>query len=320
MKESTKIKKNTKRIIRWQIIASIIFLNIGATHVNAQQHYIITQYMFNGLVLNPAYAGSHEAWSFTLMSRHQWSGIEDAPRTQSFSAHGPIDRYNISGGFLFVNDKFGAIELNNIYTTYAYRISSNGGKNHLSLGLQGGVSTFQVDLSNAYLINQSDPALYENNELSVFPNFGVGVYYSTKNVYAGLSIPYIVNNRLNQSSRDLSRQSRHYYFTAGSTHQLNHSVKFKPSLLVRYVDGVPIDVDLNSSLVFNEIIWLGVTYRWQDSFDFILELQVTDNLRFGYSFDLTTSELSAVTSGSHEFVINYRLKKNHHKVYHPRRF
>lgn len=304
-------------------ISLFSFFALSSFHreAQAQQQYIMTQYMFNGLALNPAYAGSHESWSATLMSRQQWTGIEGAPTTNSFTLHGPISKVKgASLGFLFVKDKFGAIELNNFYASSSYRISFDGGKQHLAFGLQGGFSTFNVDLSNAHLIDPDDPALNNKNMSSFLPNFGTGIYYHGKKVFAGISIPYILNNRLNQVNKDKSKQVRHYYITAGSIIVLNHNIKYKPSVLVRYVNKVPIDFDINSSFLFNDIIWLGVTYRLKDSFDFILELQFTDNLRFGYSFDLTTSELKNVTSGSHEFVLNYRFKKKHHKVFNPRHF
>lgn len=304
------------------ILKLILFALISCnSELHAQQQYIMTQYMFNGLALNPAYAGSHESWSFTFMSRHQWTGIEGAPTTQSLALHGPFNKNDgASGGLLFVKDKFGAISFNNVYASYAYRISFDGGKQHLAMGLQGGFSTFNVDLSNAHLIDPDDPALNSENQSSFLPNFGAGIYFHGQKIYVGVSAPFIINNRLNQTENDLSKQERHYYLTAGSIITLNHNIKLKPSAFIRYVNQVPLDFDLTSSFIFNDIIWFGVTYRLKDSFDIILELQFTDNLRFGYSFDLITSELKAVASGSHEFVLNYRIKKKGHKVFHPRHF
>jgi type IX secretion system PorP/SprF family membrane protein len=286
----------------------------------AQQQYVLTQYMFNNLVLNPAYAGSHETWSLTAMTRYQWVGIEGAPRTQTFTAHGPISAdKNSSVGLMVINDTYGAIQLNNFYGAYSYRVSFSSDR-HLTLGVQGGASTFNVDLSNANLIDEDDPALNGDNMKSVLPNFGTGVYYHGRKFHAGFSIPYMHNNRLNQLESDLSRQKRHYYFMAGSDLELGPNLVYKPSFLVRYVSGVSPVVDLNSSVLVNDIIWLGLTYRIQNSFDFIFEIQFTDKLRFGYSYDHLSSELNQVTTGSHELVLNYRIKKNSGKVYHPRRF
>lgn len=291
------------------------------TELHAQQQYIMTQYMFNGLALNPAYAGSHESWSLTLMERNQWTGIEGAPTTQSLAVHGPINRAKDGSlGLLLISDKFGAIELKNFYSSYAYRMSFNGGKQHLSMGLQVGFSTFNVDFSNAQLIDPDDPALNGENLNSFLPNFGAGIYYNGQRFYAGLSLPYFVKNRLSQNDQDLSKQIRHYYLTLGSLIDLSHDLKFRPSLLVRYLNNVPMNIDLNASLIFNDIIWFGVTYRPQDSFGFLLELQFTDKLRFGYSFDLITSQLSAATAGSHEFVLNYRFKRKNNQIFHPRYF
>lgn len=301
------------------LILTLHFLPLMEVH--AQQQYIMTQYMFNGLALNPAYAGSHESWSLTLMERNQWTGIEGAPTTQSLALHGPINRSKDGAiGLLLINDKFGAIELKNFYSSYAYRMSFNGGKQHLSMGLQAGFSTFNVDFSNAQLIDPDDPALTGENLNSFLPNFGAGIYYNGQRFYAGLSLPYFFKNRLSQNDQDLSKQIRHYYLTVGSLLDLSHDLKFRPSLLIRYLNNAPVSVDLNASLIFNDIIWFGITYRHQDSFAFLLELQFTDQFRFGYSFDLITSQLSTVTTGSHEFVLNYRFRRKKNHVFHPRHF
>ena len=204
--------------------------------VQAQQQYIMTQYMFNGLALNPAYAGSHESWSLTVMSRYQWLGIEGAPTTQTLALHGPVNNVDhASGGLLVVKDKFGAIEIYNVYASLAYRISFDQGRQHFSMGLQGGFSTFNVDLSNAHLIDPDDPVFTNKNINSFLPNFGMGLYYHGQKIYAGISVPYLLKNRLSQVESDLSKQERHYYLTAGSILILNHNIKFKPSALMRYV-------------------------------------------------------------------------------------
>ena len=299
------------------IFVVIALLTFGQSM--GQQQYVISQYMFNGLVLNPAYAGTHESWSFTLMTRDQWRGIPGAPSTQTFTAHGAITRSNESSvGLIISNDTYGAIALNNLYGVYAYRMSFDRGRHHLSMGLQGGASLFNVDLSQDDLIDPDDPVL-NNDFSSIMANFGTGIFYNGPKAYAGVSVPFLLNNRLNQSEDDLSRQVRHYYLTGGAILPLSHDVKYKPSFLIRYADGIS-DIDLTTSFLFKDVIWLGVTYRVKNSTDFILEIQFTDNLRFGYSYGLVTSELGQSTSGSHEIVLNYRIKKQHPRVNHPRRF
>ena len=284
-----------------------------------QQQFVITQYMFNGLVLNPAYAGTHESWSFTVMNREQWSGIPGSPSTQTLTAHGGFTRNKESAlGFILSNDAFGAINFTNVYAAYAYRINFGRSRHHLSMGLQGGVSLLNVDLSREDLIDPNDPVL-NNDYNSRMPNFGTGIFYNGPKFYGGISVPFILNNRLNQSDQDLSRQVRHYYLTCGAILPLSHDIKYKPSFLVRYANGIS-DIDITTSFLFRDVIWLGVTYRVKNSVDFILELQFTDNFRFGYSYGLVTSELGQSTSGSHELVLNYRIKKQHPRVNHPRRF
>ena len=299
----------------------IVFTFLSCLYsANAQQQYVITQYMFNGLVVNPAYAGMHESWSFTLMARQQWSGIYGAPKTQTFTAHGPLTKNEeSSAGLVLSNDTYGAISLRNIYASYAYRINFDRGRQHLSMGLQGGVTLFDVNLGKDDLIDPQDPALNQNYSSS-FPNFGTGIYYNAPKFYAGFSVPFLINNRLNQTENNLSKQVKHYYLTGGGVIKLGHDVQYKPSFLIRYVDGLPTDIDVTTSFLFKDVIWVGATYRIKNSIDFILEIQFTNNLRLGYSYDMVTTELNSATRGSNEIVLNYRIKKESSRVYNPRRF
>jgi len=300
-----------------RIVLTILFVLILTKSV-AQDQYIISQYMLNSFALNPAYAGSHQAWSFTLMSRYQLVGVEGAPRTNTFSAHGPI-KNNSSAGLLAVMDKYGPIELTNVYGTYSYRIPFDHDTKQLSVGFQTGFTYFNVDLSNKNLIDPDDPVFNDIKTSNYLPNFGFGVYYQGEKVYAGLSVPYFYNNSLNQIGSGISDRRKYCYLTAGGVIELIQSIKYKPSFLIRYVSNTTLDIDLNSSFVFNDVVWLGITYRVNNSFNFILELQITDNFRVGYAYDLIQSDLNKVSSGSNEFVLNYRIRRKN-KVFHPRYF
>lgn len=277
---------------------------------------MFTQYMFNGLAINPAYAGSHESISATALARIQWVGIEGAPRTQTFSVHSPIPGKNIGLGAFFAHDELGVTEQNTLYLSYAYRMQMSKGT--LSFGLQGG---FRSSSFNYADLGVNDPNLQSSiSEMS--PNFGAGLFYSTDRFYAGASIPVLMNDEIgDESNSDVqSKQIRHFFATAGYVFDLSPVLKLKPSTLIKSVSGAPIEMDINANLIINDLVWFGLSYRSGDSIDLLFDLQINPQLRFGYAYDYTLSDLGQVNSGSHEFMINYRFVFAKNKIVTPRYF
>lgn len=300
----------------WCFLLLILGLGLAS---QAQQQVMFTQYMFNGLVLNPAYAGSHESISVTALSRIQWVGIDGAPNTQTFSIHSPVPGKNVGLGAFFVRDNIGVTTQNNFYLSYAYRMQMS--KGILSFGLQGGFSDTSVSYDELGIADSN----LSGTESTFNPNFGAGVYYLTDRFYAGASIPYILNSGSNNEGNSLpddieTEQIQHYYVTTGTVFDLSHMVKLKPSILVKAVSGAPIEFDFNANVLFDDRLWVGVSYRSFDSIDLLLELQVNQQLRFGYAYDFTTSDLRKVNSGSHEIMLNYRFVFSKSKIVTPRYF
>lgn len=299
-----------------KIYILIIVLSFAATKGLAQQKPVLSQYMFNGLVLNPAYAGSNGYFSTTAMFRNQWVNLEGAPKISNLTAHTNIKGKNIGLGMSITNDQIGVHNDFSIYGSYAYHLKLIYGT--LSMGLQAGFNNLQSNFSELTIQNSSDPLL--TNELSKFKmNFGTGLYFYTEDFYAGFSIPYIIKNRSLQDLdliRDIE-ESRYYYFTAGKVFELSRSVKLKPSGLIRIEDGMPIAMDLNMNFFINDAVNLGCSYRSGDSFISLFEIQLNDFLRFGYAYDWIISDLSNYSQGTHELMLNYRLNlfaPKHHKM------
>lgn len=292
-------------------------VTVGASF--AQQQHMFTQYMFNGLAINPAYAGSHEALSVTVLSRLQWVGLEGAPSTQTLAIHGPLKKDHIALGGLIVRDNIGVTTNHSVYGSFAYKIEHQD--YHISFGLQGGFSNYNTNLSDIRLTNPDDLPFLANGVSSFIPNIGAGVYFYLRNLYAGFSIPELLTGRFNQIDTDLAaRQVRHYYLTWGAVVPINHSIKWKPNILLKLAGNSKPSIDLNSSFLFDDIIWLGVSYRAGASIDLIFELQITHQLRFGYAYDIGTTELNSSNAGSHELVLNYRLSKSAKGLKNPRHF
>ncbi len=292
------------------------FLFFASVVALAQQQPMYTQYMFNGLAINPAYAGSHESISATALARIQWVGIDGAPRTQTFSVHSPIPEKNIGLGAFFAHDELGVTEQNTLFLSYAYMMQMSKGT--LSMGIQGGFRSSSINYGD---LGINDPGL-QSNLSETMPNFGAGLFYSTDRFYAGASIPVILNNSINSiDNSDIeSEQIRHLFITAGYVFDLSPVLKLKPSGLIKSVSGAPLEMDVNANLIINDRVWFGLSYRSFDSISFLFDLQVNPQLKFGYAYDYTTTDLGQVNSGSHEFMLNYRLVFSKSKIVTPRYF
>jgi len=288
---------------------------------SAQQEAMFTQYMFNGLALNPAYAGSHEALSATFLMRDQWTGLPGAPSTQTFSVHSPIRNARIALGLQFIHDKIAVFDQYGVNGAYAYRIFTDKGT--LSLGLQFGLTSYSADLTDLTTQVPNDPA-FQGSVNKTMPNFGAGLYYYTDRFYIGLSAPQLVTNSLSEDVVEIdadARQERHYFLTAGHMFELSRNVKLKPNVLIKAVEGAPVQMDLNLNALFSDVLWVGVSWRSLSDFNGLLELQLTDQLLLGYSYDFAhTTDLSRINSGSHELMLNYRFRYAKNKVITPRYF
>ncbi|MDH5368280.1 MAG: type IX secretion system membrane protein PorP/SprF [Cyclobacteriaceae bacterium] len=296
----------------------VIVLCFMIQNVYGQQQVMFTQYMYNYLAMNPAYAGSHETISATALIREQWTGMEGAPSSQTFSIHSPINYQRMSLGLLVLNDNIGVTNQTGIYASYAYRIPVSD-KGKLSFGLQGGLSTYNARFSE---VSITDPTFSNGNIKEMHPNVGFGLYYNTSRLYAGISTPQLIQNIFDKSNPDSdSKILRHYFTAVGYVFPLNRSLKLKPNVLIKMVDGAPMQIDINANLLIKEIVWIGFSWRSLDSIDGLFQIQVTDQLQFGYAYDfITTTDLSRVNNGSHEIMLNYKFNFYKIRVITPRYF
>ncbi|MEM9832261.1 MAG: type IX secretion system membrane protein PorP/SprF [Bacteroidota bacterium] len=284
----------------------------------AQQEVMFTQYMFNGLALNPAYAGSHDVVSATAIARQQWVGLEGAPSTQTFSLHSPVFNDQIGMGLMLLHDQIGITNQYNATLSYAYRIPLSHGK--LAMGLRAGINSYHADYGEVGIDN--DDAFNQGNIQVWQPNFGAGLYYYNQRFYLGASVPQLLEETFNNGEIGANRGLvRHYFLSTGYVFDLNDDLKLKPNALVKMVEGAPVQFDINANLLIMEVLWLGISWRSFDSVDALLQLQLTDRLQLGYSYDFaTSSEIRSVNGGSHELSLNYRFTIGHQKSVSPRYF
>lgn len=276
----------------------------------SQQYPVFTQYYFNELVINPAYAGNHVQLSLTSMYRNQWVNFPGAPKTFSISGHTSLMHNKIGVGLLVDHDEIGSYSNDHIYGAYSYKIKFTEAT--LSMGLQAGFNVLGADYSSLDL--QHDDGLDESfsNFLNVFkPNFGFGLFYNKKNFFAGFSIPFILNNKVATVQSALAQivEARYYFIRAGSIHKLDRfdKVKINPSFLIRSQEGQPLSLDVNLAFIFYDVLSVGASYRNVDALMTFLDLKLSEHLHFGYSYDWTQSDINVFSNGTHEFMLNYRV-------------
>ena len=302
----------------------LVLLALLSPEGYAQQQAMFTQYMFNGLAINPAYAGSHEAISITGLAREQWTGLPGNPSTQTLSVHAPLRFSRSSWGLLLSHDEQDISQQYGVFTSYAYRIPI--GRGQLAFGLQGGFTQARISLTELHIVtpdHQSDPAFGQDLKTRLLPNIGSGLYYHTDRYYIGFSVPQLLDQPLendNQSPSSKAQLVRHYFLTGGYVFDLNNDLKLKPNFLVKSATGAPIEADFNTNLLIRETLWLGIGYRSFDALNALVELQISPSLRLGYAYDYTISGLRHVQSGSHEFMLNYTIRLSKESILSPRYF
>ncbi len=299
------------------LLASGIALT--AINVNAQQSPAYSQYMFNMLAVNPAYAGSRDVLSMTALYRQQWSGIDGAPKTFSFSADMPVAREKVGLGINLYNDRIGVSNTTGFGTNYAFRIRT--GKGTLALGLSASITQYRADYTSLSTSpnGQSDPSFNQNIN-TVKPNFGAGLYYSTDFFYAGIAVPTLVSYNISGLDSVVSYQKRSFFGMAGVVFKLSDEIRLKPSTMVKYMSGAPMQIDLNANLWLRDIIGLGASYRTGDAILGMIEVQATPNFRLGYAYDYPLTRLRTYSSGSHEIMLRYEFATKRNKIVSPRYF
>lgn len=296
-----------------------VFL-INSSIVYSQQNALYSQYVFNTLAYNPAYAGSRNVVSVSALYRNQWVGIEGAPKTATITADAPFMNERIGLGMQLISDELGITKTTGGALSAAYKIIFNNDA-RLSFGLQGSVSQFNADFTTLKLDAGGggvDP-VYQQNINKVLYNFGSGIYYSSERAYIGLSVLDMLSNRLGRDS-SLAKQSGHAYFATGYVFPLNDDFNLKTGVLVKGVKGAPIQADLNLTLWIKDVIAIGGEYRTSADIAASMELRVSPSVRLGYAYDRSTTSLKSFNTGSHEFMIRYIFSFDQNSSLSPRYF
>lgn len=286
---------------------TILIFMIGLADANGQQRPLQSLYMFDPLLINPAYAGTQVQLSATAIYRNQWVNLEGAPKTFTTTIHSGFLKSKMGLGLILGSDQIGVHSDVNVYGVYSYKIQLSRDMS-LSMGIQGGFNYLESDYNKLNIKNLGDPNL--TGTTSKFnPNVGAGLFLRHKRFYAGFSAPYLINNKVvDLGTNTVVTQHRYYYVQAGTSRNLSANVTFIPSALLRIQESAPFSFDINATFVFYKVVGLGASYRLNEGMVGLFELQVTDSFHVGYAYDFTTSDLNRVSLGSHEIMINYRLR------------
>lgn len=299
--------------------------------LKAQQDSQYTQYMYNTISVNPAYAGSRGVMSITGLHRSQWVGLDGAPRTQTLAMNTPIGLKNQMGlGISIVNDEIGPTSETYFDIDFSYTIpTSDRGK--LSFGLKAGGHLLNVDFQKLTKYDINDPNFENDIDNKFSPNVGVGLYYHTHRFYLGLSAPNILETDhfkesatigSNDSSTFIAEERINYYLITGYTFDLSTEVKFKPALLTKLVFGAPLQVDVSANFLLYERLTLGAAYRWSAAWSAMVGFQLSDSMMIGFSYDRETTELGKAqfNDGSYEVMLRFELFRKYNRMLTPRFF
>lgn len=313
--KNSRVKNN--RLMKTRLLIFVLMLTgWGAV---AQQDAQFTQYMYNTININPAYAGSRGVLSIFGMHRTQWVGLDGAPVTNAASLNTPIGESNVGLGVSFVNDKIGPTNENTFSADFSYTIRTSE-EAKLSFGIKGSLNMFNLDRNKLNPEDQDDPSL-QGFDNKISPNVGAGIYWHTDKYYVGLSVPnFIETTRYSDNDVSINKERMNFYLIGGYVFDLSPNLKFKPAVLAKAVSGAPLQVDASANFLISEKFVLGGAYRWDAAWSAMAGFQITQGLFLGYGYDMETTELRNYNSGSHEIFLRYEFFSNKSKIISPRFF
>lgn len=300
------------------LICSVAFLLQG-NHSFAQQDPQYSQYMFNQMAINPAYAGCKDALSTAAFFRSQWTGIKGAPTTESVTIHGPLKKKKVGLAFAAIADQIGPTKSVGIMGSYAYRIRFLDGK--LSFGLRGGIYNYTYDWSEITYKDPDDPYNTQNKTSQIVPTADAGMYYYSRSMYFGFSGTHLFNGRLVSASHNVgddARFSPHFFFTLGKAWAISDDFVFSPSCMVKTALHSPTTADFNFSFYINKRAWVGLSLRTNLGMVAYTQVNINEKVKLGYSYDFGFSRMDRTGGGTHEIMVNYNFNIYQSKMLSPR--
>ena len=292
---------------RRHIILAILGIGLTGSMASGQLEPLSNQYHFNTLAINPAYTGNREALSITLLHRNQWTGFEGGPRTQTLSMHAPMRGDRVGLGILAMNDRAGVAGMNTFSTSFAYRIRMDEGV--FSLGLGAGITSARNNYQNLVAVNNNDALIPVTTQNYLLPDFSIGLYYYTEQLFLGVSLPFFLTHQFDGATGSFDLVNDYaeytYFFNGGYLLKLSSRWKILPSAMIRFTPVATPQADLNIYAIYNDRFWAGISYRSNRSLVGLFLFQVNNQLAIAYSYDLGVGDIGRYMGGSHEIMIRY---------------
>lgn len=312
------LNRNRTLILKNFFLSVLLFVGVAAI---AQQDAQYTQYMYNTVSINPAYAGSRGQMSIAALHRSQWVGLDGAPTTQTINIHSPVGYRGLGMGFSIVNDQIGPTSETNFDMDFSYTIQM-AKESRLSFGLKGSLNLLDIRFSE---LNQftTDQTLQQDIDNRLSPNVGAGIYYHTNKFYAGLSVPrFLETSHFEESSLSTAKEQMNFYLITGYVWELNSFLKFKPTVLTKITQGAPLQVDVSANFMLNDKFILGAAYRWDAAVSGMVGFNISDGFLLGIAYDRETTALgsAAFNDGSFEVILRYDFISTKDNMKSPRFF
>lgn len=312
--------RDKKIFLRIAVMALLVLRGVA---LHAQQDPQFSQYMFNPLSINPAYAGSRGVMNGALVYRQQWVSFPGAPNTQVLAINTPLRKGKVGIGGEIVRDQIGPKTSIGAYLDYAYRIPLGKGK--LAFGLGAGVLSYRINWSMVDYRDQADAYAQLGNETHTLPDFKFGAFFNNKNFFVGASVTHLnraqYGHYIADSITNTATLRRHSFFTIGRAFPLGSNFTFSPSIMVRGVLGTSLNsADLNLNFRYKEVIWFGASFRSEGSAIIMAQYNISEKLKVGYSYDASFGRLSGYHGGTHEIMLGFDLNLFQSEVLSPRFF
>lgn len=305
------------------LILIAVISSFYVTELSAQQDAQYTQYMYNTLSVNPAYAGSRDGLSALLLYRTQWVGLDGAPDTGTFNIHSPFgDEQNVGLGLSVVNDRIGPTQETYFDVSFSYSINTSD-DGRLSFGLNGGGSLLDIKYSELSAYNNGDVLLQSDIDNKFSPQIGAGVYYRNADKwYLGLSVPNILETKyFDDASLSQASERMHFYLMGGYVFDINQDLKLKPAFLVKQVSGSPLQADVTANALYKDKFTFGLAYRWDAAVSGLLGYQVSESLMLGFGYDREVTDLGQTKFDAGSFEVFLRFEpRDLTKILSPRFF
>ena len=299
----------------------LLIISSFSCQIKAQQDSEYTQYMYNTVSINPAYAGNRKVLSFNSLFRSQWVGLDGAPSSLTFSANSPLGERGVGIGFSIVHDQVGPSEESNLALDFSYTIPINL-RTKLSFGLKGGLNLLNVDFTKLQRHDPTEPEFMNNIDNRFSPTVGFGLFLNHDDRwYLGLSSPNILSTEhYDTVATATATEKAHVYLIAGYVLDINRDTRFKPAILTKAVQGAPVAIDFSANFLLYSKFTLGVSYRLDAAISGLAGFQINERLMLGYAYDFDTTPLGDYNSGSHDLFLRFELGRNLRSSINPRFF